>query len=258
MSRPSVDEVASALEAAGITGLHRSHTRKNQLGKIRTILGGDSDDCFGLTGLDRHTPGDVLGYVARLTGCSDDLSYEDGYDTIDPRKTVEAMVEAAEVLREAAQRGDSLLVATGHPTGMLECDMRIADAYRDAGGKILTLREEETIASRRGRSFEVRYTGGVACLADWGALLHTHGPQGMEALLAAEPWPDLVLGDHGWAGAAIERGIPTIAWVDINDPALAIAWAEGRRMWPVPLDDNRPPRLYRPAWELMCAVISGA
>ena len=42
-------------------------------------------------------------------------------------------------------------------------------------------------------------------LASGGELLHTHEPEPMRALLAAldEP-PDLVVADHGWAGAAAE------------------------------------------------------
>ena len=72
----------------------------------------------------------------------------------------------------------------------------------------------------------------------------------MEALLEEEPWPEVVFGDHGWAGAAIERGIPTIAVVDINDPALAVAWAQDKDMWAIPLDDNRAPALYEPSWKL--------
>ncbi len=77
----------------------------------------------------------------------------------------------------------------------------------------------------------------------------------MELLLEGEPWPDLVLGDHGFAGAAIERDIPTIAVMDINDPALAIAHAEKKDVVIVPMDDNRAPRSYEPAWELIVNTI---
>ncbi|MEA2516835.1 MAG: Phosphatase, partial [Actinomycetota bacterium] len=51
--------------------------------------------------------------------------------------------------------------------------------------------------------------------------------------------------------AAIERGIQTIAVMDINDPALAVAWAEHKDVVIVPMDDNRAPRRYEPAWRLV-------
>ncbi len=126
------------------------------------------------------------------------------------------------------------------------------------GGKIVRLREEETLfSSSRGRDYEVRYIGEVGCLADWGTLRHTHSPEAMEALLETTSWPDLVLGDHGFAGAAIERGIPTIAVMDINDPALAIAASERRDVVVIPMDDNRPPRCYEPASRLITATVTG-
>ena len=149
-----------------------------------------------------------------------------------------------------------MLATTGHPTGLLEHHIRVADAYRKSGGKLLRLREEEFLTAKKGRR-EVRYTGGVGCLADWGQLLHTHSAWAMEQLLEAQPWPDVVLGDHGFAGAAIERQIPTVAVMDINDPALAIAWAEHKDVVVVPMDDNRLPRLYEPSWTLFEMIIGG-
>ena len=245
-----------ALAANGITGRHRSHTRKDNIHKIRALLAGDADASFGLSGLQKHSPSDVLGFLAQLTGCSPDVDHLEGEDTLDPDRTVTAIVRAAERLRDEARRGATLLGVTGHPTGMLEHHMRVVDAFRAAGGKILRLREEERFPWGRRRG-EVRYVGGVGCLADGASLWHTHSSAPMEALLEAEPWPDIVLGDHGFAGAALERGIPAVAVMDINDPALAVAWGEGRDVTIIPFDDNRPPRLYEPSWRIFEKVIAG-
>jgi hypothetical protein len=256
MSEITLHEAREALVAAGITGPHQSHSRQNNLAKIAAMLEGDADGSFGLTGLDRYSAAEVLSFLAEITGCSPDLDDGEGSDTIDPDRTVEALVATGRRLGEAARQGASLLAATGHPTGMLEHHIHVVEAYRNAGGKILHLREEEDLAIGTSRHAEVRYIGGVGCLADWGSLKHTHSAAAMEALLAAQPWPDIVLGDHGFAGAAIERGIPTIAVMDINDPALAVAWADKRDVLIVPMDDNRPPRSYEPAWRLVCREIS--
>jgi hypothetical protein len=251
-------EAREALVAAGITGPHQSHSRQNNISKIKACVEGDPDGCFGLSGLTLNTPEQALGYLAELTGCSPDLGDLSGYDTMDPDKTVAGIVAAAERLREEAVKGSRLLTVTGHPTGMLEHHIRVVEAFRKAGGKPVRLAEDLRLGtSGKGRHEEIRYTGGVGCLADWGNLKHTHSAHAMEALLELSDWPDFVLGDHGFAGAAIERGIPTIAVMDINDPALAIAWGEGKDVTIIPMDDNRIPASYEPSWRLFEQIIAG-
>jgi hypothetical protein len=256
MSQMSLSDARAALIAAGITGPHQSHQRSKNIAKIHTLLEGDSDDSFGLTGLDRYSAGEVLGFLSELTGCSDDIADLQRDELIDPNKTIEGIVTAARRLDEHARRGGTLLIATGHPTGLLENSMRVADAFRHRGGKLLRLREEERL-DIPGKGKEVRYIGSVGCLADWGQLLHTHSSAAMESLLDAEPWPEMVFADHGYAGAAIERGIPTVAVMDINDSALAVASAEGRDVTIIPMDDNRPPRLYEPVWRIFEHTMAG-
>jgi hypothetical protein len=248
----------AALVAGGVTGPHRSHSRHNVIGKIRAIVEDETDDSFGISGLDQYSAYEILEFVSELMGCFNDIDAIEGYDQIDPSKTVAGIVAGAERLRSSARRREQLFVATGHPTGMLECYMRIADAYQRAGGSVARLREDENIAGARGRHIEVRYVGGVGCVADWGALRHTHSAVAMEALLDNGRRPDVVLGDHGFAGAALERNIPTVAIMDINDPALAVAWAVGKDVVIVPVDDNRLPGAYEPMWTIFELILAGA
>ncbi len=257
MSQMSLSEARAALVAAGITGPHQSHGRAKNIQKIHALLSGTSEDGFGLSGLDRYSAREVLGFLSEITGSSADIGDLEFEEMIDPDKTIAGVVAAAHRLEEVARRGGTLLIATGHPTGLLENHVRVADAFRAAGGKLLRLREEEKLGLR-GKAREIRYVGSVACLADWGQLLHTHSSAPMEALLEAEPWPEMVFGDHGFAGAAIERGIPTVAVMDINDYALAVASAEGHDVTIIPMDDNRSPRLYEPVWRLFEQVLAGA
>lgn len=246
-----------ALVAGAVTGPHQSHSRRDNLMKIQALLDGDKDAAFGLNGFEKYSAQEVLSFLAELTGCSDDIEDWEGADTLDPDKTIRAIADAAVRLREAARRGATLMAATGHPTGLLEHHMRVIDAYRAAGGKIVRLREEEKIPLGKGYG-EMRYIGNVGCLSKGSSLVHTHSAEPMEALLEGDPWPDLVLGDHGYAGAAIARGIPVVAAMDINDPALAVAWAEHpEEVSIIPLDDNRPPRFYEPSWTVFQEVIGG-
>jgi hypothetical protein len=258
MTEISLDDIKTALVAGGISGPHQSHTRHNNLSNLRACVDGDPDKAFGISGLTLRSEQEAIDALSGLTGCSNDLGDPTGYDTIDPDLTVKGIVSASRRMRKEAERGATLLACTGHPTGVLELYIRMVDAFRTAGGKPVRLREEERfVRPGHKKEEEVRYIGGVGCLSDWGQLKHTHSPHAMELLLEEEPWPDLVLGDHGYAGAAIELDIPTIAIMDINDPALALAWAEERDVTIVPLDDNRPPRLYEPAWVLFEHVILG-
>ena len=68
----------------------------------------------------------------------------------------------------------------------------------------------------------------------------------LEDLRAHHRWPDLVVADHGWAGAAGQAGIDAVGFADSNDPALFVAEAEGKVLVCVPLDDNVAPHLYAP------------
>ncbi len=257
MSNERLDEVRDALIAGGVTGPHVSHPRAKNIEKIHKLLA-EEEDSFGVSGIQRHSPEEILGFMGQIFGCSVDLQDLSCDENIDPDLTVQGIVSAAVLLRDAARAGKLLLAATGHPTGMLHHHIRVADAFRRAGGKILQLREDEDLGiGRRGGRSEVRYVGGVGCLADWGSLKHTHSARPMEALLSAAPWPEIVLADHGFAGAAIERDIPTIAIMDINDHPLAVAWADRTNVTIIPMDDNRPPRLYEPAWRLIEDVIDG-
>jgi hypothetical protein len=71
----------------------------------------------------------------------------------------------------------------------------------------------------------------------------------MQAVLAVGARPDLVIADHGWAGAAAEAGITTIGLADTNDPAMFVGAEEGKVAVAVPLDDNVAPAHYLPLAE---------
>jgi hypothetical protein len=67
--------------------------------------------------------------------------------------------------------------------------------------------------------------------------------------MLAESAPDVVFADHGFAGAAIERGVDTVSIADVNDPALIVAKAQGRTGVVVVMDDNVQPDTYWPCFQ---------
>lgn len=82
-----------------------------------------------------------------------------------------------------------------------------------------------------------------------GNLLHSHRPDYMEAMLEELGGPDgvdAVIGDHGYAGAGVEAGIPTVSIADVNDPALPLAQLRGRTDGVLVVDDGLPASAYEP------------
>ena len=66
-------------------------------------------------------------------------------------------------------------------------------------------------------SGELRYLDRVAVVSRNAGLVHTHWPRAMQAMLAAlddaaELMPDLVIADHGFAGAAGAAGLPVVGF----------------------------------------------
>ena len=228
--------------------------REDNLRNMARMAEGRENYDFGLVPDRAWTRDEVLAVMVRLCGVHPDPSYAEGPDTIDPDLTLAALDRWRERLATAASRRERVVLATGHPTGVLAIHLEVAAALRRAGCQVLVPALDWTWPWEqdwgRGRARHVRAIGGVHVLASGGELLHTHLPEPMYALLAAlgSP-PDLVVADHGWAGAAAQAGIDTLAMADCNDPALFVAEAEGKPVVTVPLDDNVLPHLYDPLAE---------
>ena len=228
-------------------------SRQDNLRNIRRMLDDAPDYWFGLHRTRDWTFDEAFDVMVRRCGIDGDPDHVEGGDTIGPDLTVAALTKHRDRLALAAARRERVLLATGHPTGLLVIHLHVAAALRAAGCEVLT---PDTAWSwpwdgdsdwGRGRPRHVRWINGVAVLASGGELMHTHRPEPMQALLSSlDDPPDLVFADHGWAGAAAEAGIETLAYADCNDPALFVAEEEGKPLVTVPLDDNVPPHLYDP------------
>ena len=229
-------------------------TRENNLRNYRRLADRDPGYLFGLEPVGRWDFADVLAVMAVRAGVAADPAHRQGPDRIDPDRTLDRTLDVAARLRRAVERRERVIVATGHPTGLLAVHLEVARGLRAAGATLLAPAAGwayETTTRYGVESRQIRYVGGVAMVSDAGSLRHSHSPRPMQAMLAAladagEPPPDLVVADHGFTGAAGQAGVDTVGFADSNDPALFVGEAEGRVAATVPLDDNVAPHLYAP------------
>lgn len=251
--REATEALRRHLVASGLAGRVATSPRST-IQNCAKMAAGHDDYHFGMSDWRTATADDALDAVRALCGVvrtgPDEL---DGPGWIDPELTLLAVERHRRALAAlAAAGGARVLLATGHPTGLLAHYTAVARALQSAGSELLTPLDDVFVRhDERGRPRGVRFTDGVACLFDGAALLHTHRSVYMEAMLDALDGrrPDLVVGDHGMAGTAVERGIPALSIADVNDPALPVAQVRGRTDGVLCIDDNLAPRLFVPVTE---------
>ncbi|MCZ2523302.1 phosphatase [Streptomyces sp. HB2AG] len=251
---PSRQELVDHLERTRIAG-NVATPRDNNLDHYAKLADGDRYYWLGLELGDRWTDADaVLELMVERCGVVADPEHVAGHDTISAELTVDALDRAAVALRKAAESGSRVLLATGHPAGLLPVHQATALALEAAGCEVI-----EVPAGLYADNGDIRQVGGVAMVHRGGNLMHTHSPDPMREILDAraraglQP-PDLVFADHGWAGYAGQQGIDTVGFADCNDPALFVGEAEGRLLATVPLDDNVPPLHYAPMTAYLLAA----
>ena len=225
--------------------------RDNNLANYRRCSVRDPLYTFGLYYDESWTPVRILALMADRVGVSPDEAFTEGIDRIDPDRTIDALDRMAQRLRVAADRRERVLLASGHPTGVFAIHAEVAHALGRAGCTLLAPAPGHSYANADGHRRQIRHVAGVAMASDGAHLTHTHSPDPMQTMLAAlagggEPPPDLVVADHGFAGAAGEAGVDSVGYADCNDPALFIGEALGKVLVAVPLDDNVLPHLYAP------------
>lgn len=217
------------------------------------LVDGQPDYTFGLPDWRDADLDDAVAAVRAVCG-GDPSAAADPYGPgfIDPDLAVAAVAVHRDRLAAVARGGGArVLLATGHPTGLLPHYGAIARALQATGSELLapsTTSCSRPSPARAGGG--IRFLDGVACVHDGAALRHTHLARFMEAMLdelgGGPGVVDLVVADHGMAGAAIARGLATLSIADVNDPALPLAQVRGRTDAVLPLDDNLAPRLFLP------------
>ena len=238
-----------ALIEAGVAGVN-SHDRPNVLWKIKRLCEGDPDSQFGMSRVSGRSREQVLQLVADRSGIDPDPNLLHGMIIVEPDKVLQGFEAIGDRLRAAADRGERVLLATGHPNGLPILYAEVGRLLVEHGAKLIRPLDGFTWHDGIGRRRQIRYFDDVAALTDGHTGLHTHSSEPMERMLAEEQ-PDLVFADHGFAGAAVEAGVDTVAIADVNDPALVVAHEQGRIDGLGVMDDNVDPEDYWPCFQII-------
>ena len=232
----------STLLSSGVTGEIAHHGAKMNLEALKRVQKSDPYVTFGITVVEdaakRHafTLPKLIDIMAASLGITAERFKQAGPGFIDPQLTGERLGQMMEVI-EATIASDGLIVlATSHPGSLLAYYMRLAELITSRGGQLAGTPAPVLIAEYRW----IDVVAGVHVLTDEGNLLHTHDSAGFDLFLHALPTaPSLVIADHGYAGAAINRGIKTIALHDVDDPGIPVAAYLGCDVLAIPMNDNQ-------------------
>ncbi len=234
-----------------MAGTSTSHGAEDNLYKINLLLEHDDSTAFGMEYL---LPGvsfeEAYEAVAYRLGYPPDAEETPGRGCIDPARTAASLLEAAERIQAIAGAGGRIALGTGHPGALLVYYLGLARWVEDLGGEVLTTE----VRGHDEQDVPLDWAGPVVVMGDGASLLHTHDPGPMRRVLRQAGALDLVVADHGFAGAAIAAGIPTVAIMDTNDPALAVVARRGADVTVIPMDDNRPLNSYAAALEVLKAA----
>src|SRR5262245_51078014 len=116
---PTRDELREHLAATRIAGSVATPVW-DVLRKAEGLAGGVEEYAFGLSGRERWSAADVLAQIRAQFGWSHTPGEPgDGPTWIDPELLLDELDRAAARLARAGREGQRVLLASGHPTGVL-------------------------------------------------------------------------------------------------------------------------------------------
>ena len=231
-----------SLLQSGVTGEIKAHGARKNLGSIKLLLKQDVYATFGIAMVHEAvkartiTNKSAIAIVAASQGITPERYQQAGPGYIEPSATAAGLDRMMDAIDDAIKSDGLFVVATAHPGSMLAYYQDIIAYIRDKGGRVYETPEPFLIAPYRW----IDCVGGVHVLTDEGNLLHTHEAAGFYRFLdQIDETPALVLADHGYAGAAINRAIKTVAIHDVDDPGIPVAAHLGLDVIAIPMNDNQ-------------------
>jgi Phosphatase len=233
----TMTHISKLFQKIGLTGQLRHNSPRINAHAIDQCLSGVEYWTLGVTSpeLRRFTKAEAASLVASSLGLTLHKFQKAKYARIDPDTTILRLEMAVLALREASRAGKTILFATGHPGSMLSAYQTMAGQVTAWGGRVFQL--ETIIPIESGLWLDS--IGGCIVVTDEGTLHHTHNDRPLDAVLRSHQI-DMVVADHGFAGAAINAHIPVVAFFDTDDPAIPLmASLSDTQVLAVPMNDNQ-------------------
>lgn len=241
------EEALNLIRDNRLAGKDTRHSRATNLHAIKELVQGHPHYTFGIKGVESFSEQEVLNSISAITKCSNDPNYTVGGGYISPESTLKGLEMGAKLIASSARQGGRFVVATGHPGSLLLYYIDMVRLIREWGGEVVEVGRGAFVPP----NFDLDYVEGVAVVSDRASIFHTHDTAAMEIILRDSGPIDLVVADHGFAGAAVNARIPVVGIVDTNDPALAVAKQMGASVVIIPMDDNRPLSAYLVASDII-------
>ncbi len=236
------EKLRRSLVKSGITGEIVAHGAKTNLGAISRLLKLDPYVTFGVEAINTAVKQKAVNQdhveqvMAEALGTPVARFRRPGPGYIAPQLTAPKLNLMAAHIDVTIKNGGLFLLATAHPGSLLSYYSRLVHYISDKGGKVYHTPTPFQVAEYRW----LDSIDGVHVLSDQGNLLHTHDSLIFSQFLDQLPnKPAVVLADHGYAGAAINAQIKTVAIHDVDDPGIALAAQLGCDVLPIPMNDNQ-------------------
>ena len=240
------------LVAARVSGPHPNLSREGVLQHARALVRGEPRAAIGLVERGSVELDDVRAAVASSHG----YDFQSARASIDPECTIGGAERAMARMFDVASSGGTIAFATGHPASLLVHYQQLARAAQHAGAEVVALDRFGPFHARGRGTCQYRWFDGVAVLTDEDSLLGDDGFDTAAEWRFAVGRVDLAIADRGFAAAMLADGIETVAFADLDVPALSVAAARGRPVHVVPLAETCPPTAYAPL-DSLAAFLAG-
>jgi hypothetical protein len=158
-----------------------------------------------------------------------------GAGYFDPAKSSAALLEGIKILHHEASTNKRLVFATGHPGAMVGLLSELAAWSASIGAEVVVLDRAVMVKP----PFFLDQIGTVLVPSDGCSAWHSHETVFLKTFLETHA-VDMVIGDHGFVGSALNHNIASIGFYDTDDPAMPLAQFMGLPVHAIPINDNRP------------------
>jgi histidinol phosphate phosphatase hisN-like protein len=178
--------------------------------------------------------------------------------TIDPHRTLAAAAAAAAQLAHVASARRTVVFATAMPASLLPLQQHLARLARAGGAQVVDAPDSAPLRADGRAARCLRVFGGVAAVTDGASVLATRDVGAARHWARSLGRPSLAVTDGPFALAAIALGVPTIAFADLRNLAVALAAGDGAPVTAVPVRVGRPPRAYEALGDVVDAAFAAA